>query len=184
MSSAPPVHFELSFQLTPRDLRKASRTITRNMLGKSWYVWGILSPLLVFGALYFVVAQALGVGAPVQVNGVWRMLILPAIFFYFYFVAPHLTARSILKQSANLRSAIHYTISDDGITQEAATSQSQLGWATYIKAQETKDFFLLYMRKSMAHSIPKRAFASADEISQFREMLRRHVKNVSLRPTS
>ena len=184
MSSGAPAHFELNVQLTPRDLYNASRAITRNQLGKSWFVLSFISILFGVGALFFLVAKELGMKLLAPVSTFWSVLILPAFMLYLYYVAPYITARSMLKQSANLRNAIHYVISDGGITLEAATARSDLQWATFTKAQETRDFFLLYIRKSAATILLKSAFASKDEISQFRELLRRHVKNVSLRPTS
>ncbi|HXY79271.1 MAG TPA: YcxB family protein [Candidatus Bathyarchaeia archaeon] len=163
------------------ELSRAIRDISVSRFGKLWYVLCFLAVFFSASAIFFLIANIRGATERTPVNIFLCWLFLPVFMLYLYFVAPYVGARSSRKQSANLRDTMRYTISDEGVEQDCATARGEFQWATYLKAQETPDFFLLYVRRTMAHPIPKRAFASAEEISQFREMLRRHVKKVSLR---
>jgi YcxB-like protein len=72
-------------------------------------------------------------------------------------------------------------LTDDLVTQEMASGRAELLWSTFVRVQETPHLFLFYGQKHLAHPVPKRAFASEQEIVGFRELIRRQVREVSLR---
>jgi len=184
MSSSLPAKLELNFQLTPRDIYKANVAVTGQVLGRLRIILMIVMTLVGGSALFIIVGRGLGQHVPLGEGATWGILFTPLFFLYLFYGAPYFNAKSQYKNSENLRNTIRYSISDDLVTLQSATARSEMRWTTFLKAQETADLFLLYVRKGIAHPIPKRAFTSAEELSEFRELLRRHVKTVSFRTRS
>ena len=65
-------------------------------------------------------------------------------------------------------------ISEDGIHIAMPTAEAQLKWGNFIRFLESDDIFMLFHSDLIFNILPKRAFA-ADEIDQFRELLRRKI---------
>jgi hypothetical protein len=55
-----------------------------------------------------------------------------------------------------------------------------LQWRVLVNAIETKSAFLLFRAKNVAHALPKRCFADAQEINKFRELLKDKFPRASL----
>jgi YcxB-like protein len=73
---------------------------------------------------------------------------------------------------------MQWSFSQNLIDQRMATGSAELLWPTFIQAQETRDFFLLYPQKRLAYPIPKRGFAGGQAIVAFRELIRRNIPDV------
>jgi hypothetical protein len=70
-----------------------------------------------------------------------------------------------------------FTFSDEGATVVSATGEAKFLWSAWIKYQETGRFFLLYPSKQIVHIMPKRAFASEQELVDFRNLLKQKVRS-------
>lgn len=103
------------------------------------------------------------------------------IFPYAFFVAPYFSSKKYLEKNASLAGPNMYTFSSDGIDVSGPQSNSHLNWAAIIEARETSAQFLLYPQTAIAHVLPKRAFATAELLTAFRELVRSQVKNVRLK---
>lgn len=148
-----------------------------------WPFWllSLIYLIPVAGAVFALVAKVMGLSIPVSFAGLWGALFLPVFLLYLRFGAPYIAARVLFKNNANLKAPIHYSISDDLVTQEMATGRAELRWSTFVRVRETSDLFLMYVQKQLAHPIPKRAFTSAEEVSRFREIVHRQVQRAELR---
>jgi hypothetical protein len=169
----------ISFQLSPREWYRANVAIsTVNLRTLRFLAWVSVALLIACAVL-----KAVGTGslASAATNLLPLFAILPIAVLAGIYVAPYYTSKSVYKNSVSLKSPIQYSFSDDGVTQKSVTGRGEVLWTAYIKARETRDWFLLYTQKRLAHPLPKRAFANEDEIVEFREMIRRHVPDVSLR---
>ncbi len=181
MSGSVRSDLRITFQLGLRDVYKSNVSITTDSLRKFLIpFWGIL--FLVFASAGFaLVAKAVGFAVPLTTAGLWSVLFLPALLLWVCYATPYFAAKSLYKSSVNLHNPIHYSFSDDLVTQEMASGRAELLWSTFVRVRETPDLFLFYVQKHLAHPVPKRAFTSDQEIVGFRELIRRHVRNVSLR---
>jgi hypothetical protein len=65
-----------------------------------------------------------------------------------------------------------WVFSEDGCTNVSAIAESRMDWKAWIKAVETRDFFLLYPATTIVHIVPKRAFSGPAEVDAFRELLK------------
>src|SRR5712692_2572218 len=114
----------------------------------------------------------------------WQNLL--GLFFLFvfmpyaFFVAPYFAARKYLRKNANVAGPLSYIFSDRGIDVSGPHSQGHLNWGAILRAQETRSQFLLYPQTAIAHVIPKRFLANADQQSSLRALVRAHVKNAKL----
>jgi len=167
------------FRLTQRDVYRANVAIAADNFKKPTIVLGLvcIEVLAIAGLVGFVLRgkNTLYVLAAIGVALYFPLIILSSMFISTYFAA-----KSLFKSDLNLQSDIRCSFSDDVVSVEMATGESKLLWNTFPKATERSDFFLLYLRKSLAYVIPKRVFANEAEISTFRELLRRNVSKTSL----
>jgi YcxB-like protein len=181
MSGSAPFSLKITFQLGLRDVYKSNVSITTDSLRKFLIpFWGIIF-LLFASAGFALTAKAVGFAVPFAMGSLWGVLFLPAFLLSMCYVTPYFAAKSLYKNSVNLHNAIHYSFSDDLVTQEMASGRAELLWSAFIRVRETPHLFLFYVQKHLAHPVPKRAFASEQEIAGFRELIRRHVREVSLR---
>jgi hypothetical protein len=148
-----------------------------------WFFWplSLICLIPIAGIAFALVAKGMGLSTPVGFAGLWGALFLPTFLVYLRFGAPYFAARTLVKNNANVKGAIRYSISEDLVVQEMVTGRAELRWSTFVRVRETSDLFLLYVQKQLAHPIPKRAFASAQEISAFRDIVRRQVPRAQLR---
>jgi hypothetical protein len=148
-----------------------------------WFFWplALICLIPIAGVAFAWKAKSMGLSVPLGFAGLWGVLFLPAFLAYLRFGAPYFAARAVFKTAPNLKAAIHYSISEDLIIQDMATGRAELRWPTFVRVRETSDLFLLYVQKQLAHPIPKRAFANVQEISAFRDIVRRQVQRAELR---
>jgi hypothetical protein len=172
---------KITFQLSLRDVYKSNVAIIAGNL--RWFFWplALICLIPIASVAFALVAKTMGLSMPIGFAGLWGSLFLPTFLLYLRFGAPYFAARTVFKNNANLKAAIHYSISEDLVIQEMATGRAELRWSTFVRVRETPDLFLLYVQKQLAHPIPKRAFANAQEISAFREIVRRQVPRTELR---
>src|SRR5579885_421601 len=73
-------------------------------------------------------------------------------------------------RSPSLGGPRSYTFSDSSIQVDTTITKSEVCWSFYRRAVETRSAFLLYFSGGMANVIPKRAFADAKQLDDFRSL--------------
>lgn len=66
-------------------------------------------------------------------------------------------------------------ISDTGIAVKTSFSETKFQWASFIKKQENRDYYFLFINAMQALIIPKRVFVHPEEKAQFEKMLSQHL---------
>ena len=64
-----------------------------------------------------------------------------------------------------------HEFSEEGVRMSNALSNSLMQWDAFVDVVETKEFFLLYSSRSMAHFLPKRAITTPDQLRDLRVLL-------------
>jgi hypothetical protein len=175
---------EVAVQLSLRELFKASVAITRIAFARLLIIFSVIS---VFSLGLGVWALALSIQhRPLPSNlgtlpTFWTVFFPPLFLALLLYGSPYLSARNLWKNSSNIRGVSRYSFSERGVDIQSPTARAELQWASFVTVRETSDFFLLYVRKSMAHIVPKRAFASEADVTAFRALVRNHIKSPSLR---
>jgi hypothetical protein len=173
--------FKIIFQLSQKDVYRSNVAIAIDSLRKLRIIVELV--LIELAALAGIVGfalttKAVGSRIPLIIAGISSALFFPAILLSACYVTPYFAAKSLYRNNANLQSPFHWSFSEKLITQRMATGSAELLWSTFIKARETRELFLLYPQKHLAYPVPKRAFANEQQIVVFRELVRRHVKDV------
>lgn len=109
-----------------------------------------------------------------------RLMIVLLLPIFIVFGAPLLSARKVLIDE-RIKRGIRYQFSDGGIHVESSVATADLQWAAIRHAVETRSAFLLLPSANVAHTLPKRCFASAEDVAATREFLRRNVPKAKLR---
>ncbi|MHB8127415.1 MAG: YcxB family protein [Mobilitalea sp.] len=100
-----------------------------------------------------------------------------ALFFILvlYRVAsPYITkiiAKKQFESDKLVQKETEYTFSSDGIKAESDVKIVNLRWPELSKIVETKQYFVLYERAQAANIIPKRCFASEEELLAFTKII-------------
>ena len=75
----------------------------------------------------------------------------------------------------------HYVFSEDGIQIESQIANGFAKWAAYVRATETRKYFLLFAAPGFANILPKRCFLNESAIADFRSLVRTHISKTRLR---
>lgn len=68
------------------------------------------------------------------------------------------------------------TIGNEGIRSESEVSTIETKWNSFEKFRETPNLFVIHQTKDVAGIVPKRAFASQEEMAQFRNLIASKVR--------
>ena len=94
-----------------------------------------------------------------------------------FYVAPKVRYR----QNKRLHLDQVHTFSGTGISVRAGQEHGQLPWGFYRRAVETRNVYVLLRNNREGNFIPKRAFASKQEESRFRDLVADHMPSRWLR---
>ncbi|WP_277407996.1 YcxB family protein [Lacrimispora xylanisolvens] len=111
--------------------------------------------------------------------GFTRFYIMLALVIYFFnlvivavfFIRPYM----FYQEYEQLHHPYKLLFEDDKITFDAHGIHSTLSWDIYKHYMENKDYFYIIQKKRTYTLIPKRIFASENEISAFRQLLTNHL---------
>ena len=67
------------------------------------------------------------------------------------------------------------SFSDDGVTAMSADGEGSVGWPQWTRWMQTGDLYVLKGARRAVTFVPRRAFASPDAETEFRELLGRHI---------
>ncbi len=100
------------------------------------------------------------------------VFLLPILVYGFPLFILSTVARSLWRNQPRLKEPTTYLFTLAGIHVQSFAGSSDLNWSLYLKARETRDYFLLYTSPKFAHALPKRCFASEADLVGFRELIR------------
>lgn len=147
---------QISYQLTAKDYM----VFQRRFFLKFLYLLPLVSMTIVAGLF---VAKHLGAGV-----GEATGLLLGGLWVYFLFFYVPKNAKEIAGEQ-------EATFTEQGFTMKGKFGENQLSWGTVHKFVERRRYFYLYVNQLTAHIIPKRAFSSAQQMEEFRQLVKRSV---------
>ena len=95
---------------------------------------------------------------------------LAYLVFLFGFMHPR-RLKKIFSQQKMLHAPHSLNITDEAISTKSEVGEAKLTWNYFPKWKEGKNIFLLYQSDVMFHLVPKRCFASLEEMAQFRKLM-------------
>jgi hypothetical protein len=163
---------QLRFTYTEAEYLKAARLLT---LGETKTVVriGAFILLVLLGAIGLTIIGDF-------LFPVWAMILIALLFsaalVYTIFVdAP----RKYFRGNTQARGEYQLTFTTDGVWVQTTGIDSKLAWSLYTRVLENDSMYVIVYGKDvrMMTAVPKRAFKSADEELQFRNLVRQHVTN-------
>jgi hypothetical protein len=150
---------------------KASRAV----ISRTWNTY--LSWAFFFGVPLALVVGLLLLHQDVAFPGLfgWPAWMLPIIGFTFMGVLMPLVhmfnVYSYRRRNRSVESVQTYSITPNEYAVSGSLFDTKLKWDAFIKARETKHFFLLYISSRAAHFIPKSAFKSTSDLHSVRSLI-------------
>jgi hypothetical protein len=162
----PPVR--VTFVPTIDDRLQAMPPVVRPRGAKVWWLGIMLSILAVNVAARVVregwsgFMQGPGVGLLVAAGALIGLLRAPSVVRAV--LVRHLRANPQLDQP------LTYEFSARGVRVESPVSTTEVPWASFVRARETREYFLFHVASSTAYVVPRRAMREREE-RRLRELL-------------
>ncbi len=152
------------FTFTPEIFVKVQRFIIWNYISKGAMRW-VLIVLAIFWTVKFVIFNTMA--ETLTVVGIVIMLL-----FIWWLIILWMSRRSFAKNKA-LKHPIRYLFSEESVQLNTQNVQSVLQWATFEKAIELPDVFLLQQNRVAVNPVLKSGFQTAADVERFRGLLRK-----------
>jgi hypothetical protein len=101
------------------------------------------------------------------------LLVLFILFALLVF--PYLRMRALFWKSPGMTKTRRYTFGTAGITIRSDDATSDCKWSLFLRAVETPKVFVFSVTTYQGTYIPKRCFASTDDIARLRELIRENM---------
>ena len=88
---------------------------------------------------------------------------------------PYLRMRAMFRKSPAMTRARRYTIGTTGITIQSDDATSDCKWSLFQQAVETPSAFVFSLTSYHGIYIPKRCFASSDDVARVRDLIRENM---------
>jgi hypothetical protein len=99
-------------------------------------------------------------------------IVLGLLFFLGYPLAARFNLRSFIRANPELGATQLYRFTETGLDLRGGPADVSIAWPNVTEAVETKAVFLLFTGRTMAHILPRGAFAAAGQLDAVRELLR------------
>jgi hypothetical protein len=106
----------------------------------------------------------------------WGLLVFLVYLFGHYFVYVPLYLKRRYRQHKALQREQSLFPTESGLTVTTENGEGALPWSDFLAWKESDKLFMLYVADGLYHIVPKRFFAQAADIDNFRAMLRRLVR--------
>jgi hypothetical protein len=117
---------------------------------------------------------ALAHGGRIQERTERILLALTAFGVVFWWAFPWYMASIVRRRMSHPDGPYDVTLDDKSVRIHSPAGVSELKWPAFLRARETRGFFLLYVGESQAQFIPKRALAP-EECQLLRDLIERHL---------
>jgi hypothetical protein len=103
------------------------------------------------------------IGAAALLLGYWLVITPVALYF---------AATGAYGANRALRQSLRFGFSTEGVSVSGPLASAHQSWSVYRGVQETRRAFHLYAAGNVTQLVPKRCFASAEDVQHFREVVR------------
>lgn len=141
----------------------------RKLIYARWIVVMVLIVLVALGTRYIVFVAVLLLPP-------FLYLLLGGII-YVAVVLPYLRSRSFVRATMGTSNTLSCAVGPQGIHVQRQGSQAHHDWTTVRNAKQTSSLILIYFDGHSALVIPKRCFASSQQLDDFRSVVATHAKS-------
>ena len=156
---------KVAFTFTPDSFGKAQLHIMVRYLKTGWVKWALLFGVVAWLGVTFYL------GGLNSAEIVGKLIWVPLFLALWWVIFRWLSRRNFSKFPM-LAHPIRYTFTEEKVDMVTQSSESVLQWETFQKAEEARDFFLLYQNAFMASPLLKSGFENEIDLERFRALLR------------
>lgn len=106
------------------------------------------------------------------------------VLLYSICVRPYLVSRAVIRTSGGRNYTNSYVFSEEGVVVRRDHYEAHYDWAAIRRAKQTAHLLVLYTDSSLAIILPKRCFASPQQLNELRAILAEKVKRRNTRSGS
>ncbi len=135
----------------------------------------ILIGFLVLGFV-FILFNIISQATPITLITLIWLLLPPLFIIYIIFFQPTRMAKQYMKNE-QLSAEYTWEVGDAGVQISNSFGSNQLEWDTLSRLLPTKDYYLLYIKKSRyaPRFLPRRSFTSKEEEDTFLQLMASHL---------
>ena len=162
------VSIVINAQVTAREL---------NELWKWSRVKLLALPLLFIGLLYAYFAFATIANEGLTSTNFLTVVVycsIPVLVILVGFYISPARVRLMMRYAPTIRDVRRYTFSERGVRFDSELMSCDCRWGAFFTILESRKSFLLYQSPQSGMIVPKRCFASPQEIDQLRSLIRKH----------
>ena len=156
---------QVEFTFSPESFGKAQLYIMIRYLKTGWVKWSILLAVVLWLGITFYFGG-------MSLSQVVNTLIWVPLFLGIWWVLFRWLSRRNFSKYPMLQHSIRYSFSNENVSLTTHLSEAVTQWSAIQKAQEARDFFLLFQSTFMATPLLKSGFQNETELERFRELLR------------
>lgn len=109
-------------------------------------------------------------------ESILAILMLIVLFILFgLLLFPYLRVRAMFRKSPAMRKTRRYTIGTAGIAFQSDDATADCKWSLFQRAVETPTVFVFSQTSYHGTYIPKRCFASSDDVARVRDLIRENM---------
>ena len=164
-----------SFRLTPAEHARVSMLMLRR---KRWYKIFVGFIVVIIIALVIVPASQGLSAAEIAATVLPYALILGLVVAGLPYIQQWQLSR-VYRHTPTLQQEHTHEFSDEGFRTRNRLANTLLRWDAFVEVFETKEFFLLYISRSMAYFLPKRAIGRPEDLRELRSFLRTHLGQIA-----
>ena len=101
----------------------------------------------------------------------WLMISIFITFIILPVFLPYIVHRRVYYRNPRIFGMRTVTFDDEGMKSDSEIAHVERKWSSFEKFKETNNLFLTYQTKDVVGIVPKRAFATQDDVTQFRDLL-------------
>ncbi len=157
--------FEVEYLVTAKDYRRVLL----------WYRWKRLAVIIAvtfligLPILYSAFSGDVNSRPPAVV--LWFLLVLPVLVLASFYWGIWRQAERIEK----IFEPAKVVFTEDGMSSAGEFSSAEMDWDDFYRIYETNQDFIFFPGKKIFYTIPKRFFQNANEISEFKKLLREKI---------
>src|SRR5262245_5624143 len=170
--------FAISFPIDLWTHFRAMRAVTNRLWG-TWvvYVFFLGLPSLLLIMAFFLEEDVSNLRASgLSAWTILFILLLGSVFIFVFIPLVQLwQIWAVRRRNQVFRGVQHQTFTADGFLVSGDSFNTSLKWNAFLKARETKRFFLLYLNPRYAYFVPKEKIATSDDLEKLRTVLKTYL---------
>ena len=152
---------QLRYEITPAEHLEMVKVVRSSLAGRLIRIYLAVIGLSLGIVSYLYFDRSLGL----------LMILLFIVFIILQVFLPYIIHRRVYYRNPRFFGMRTVTFDDEELKSDSEIAHVEKKWSSFEKFKETNNLFLTYQTKDVVGIVPKRAFATQDDVAQFRNLL-------------